>query len=124
TSSIAVYTKIHTCPSYPYSSHTMLPLLKGRKNMRSNIIPLAQCHAEEAGTAAEVAYQNLREDLASALDLRNYYIREIQEAEATLAHITARVQKRRATLVKFEVSILELRTKAHVLGIDRDLGKT
>jgi chromosome segregation ATPase len=91
--------------------------------MRRNVVAINQFRAEEVGQAAEAAYQDLREDLASALDLRNYHIREIQEAEAALAHITARVQKRKATLAKYEASILELRTKAHLLGVDRDLGR-
>ena len=91
--------------------------------MRRNVIAMEQFRAEEAAMDAEVAHEEFREDLASALDLRNHYIREIQEAEAELAHITARVQKRRATLAKYEADILALRTKAHLLGIDRDLGK-
>jgi chromosome segregation ATPase len=85
--------------------------------MRCNVISAAQFRAEEA-------YQDLKEELASELDLRDHYVCEIQEAEALLAHITARVQKRKATLAKYEARILELRTKAHLLGIDRDFGKT
>lgn len=91
--------------------------------MPSNVVAIDQFRAEEAGLAAEIVYQDLREEIAGALDLRNYYVREIHEAEALLAHITARVQKRKATLAEYEAQLLELRTKAHLLGIDRDFGK-
>jgi chromosome segregation ATPase len=92
--------------------------------MRRNVISIDQCRAEDAGMATVQAYQDLKEDIGHALDMRDHYIREIQEAEAMLAHITARVQKRKTTLAEYEARILELRTKAHLLGIDRDLGKT
>ena len=61
----------------------------------------------------------VKEELGHTLDLRDYYVREVQEAEAELAHITARVQKRKASLAKYEARILDLRIKAHLLGIDR-----
>ena len=71
----------------------------------------------------EVAQVGLKEELGSMLDMRNQSVREVQEAEALLARITARVQKRKATLAKYEAAVLELRTKIHLLGMDRDFGK-
>jgi len=41
--------------------------------MRRNIIPLHQFHAEEASMADEMAYLALKDELASELDMRNYY---------------------------------------------------
>jgi hypothetical protein len=65
----------------------------------------------------------LKEDLQEALYYRDYYTREVREAEALLAHVTARVQKRKDTAAKYDARILELRTQAHLLGLDRSFGE-
>ena len=65
----------------------------------------------------------LRDKLGDALHMREYYVREAREAEAELAHITARVQKRKDTVAKYDASILEMRIKAHMAGMDRSFGK-
>ena len=66
---------------------------------------------------AEVVAAGLKDEIDAALDRRDYCVREIQEAEELLAHVTARVQKRKASLAKYEARILELRIKAHMLGV-------
>ena len=66
---------------------------------------------------ADLTGSELKDEIGSMLDLRDYYVREVQEAEDLLAHITARVQKRKATLAKYEARIMELRIKAHMLGV-------
>jgi len=41
--------------------------------MRRNIIPLTQFQAEDAAITAEMEYLKAKEEMASALDMRNYY---------------------------------------------------
>jgi hypothetical protein len=66
---------------------------------------------------ADIAGSELSDEIGSLLDLRDHYVREVQEAEALLARITARVQKRKTTLAKYEARLLELRIRAHMLGV-------
>ena len=66
---------------------------------------------------ADLTGSELKDEIGSMLDLRDHYVCEVQEAEELLARITARVQKRKTTLVKYETRLLELRIKAHMLGV-------
>ena len=73
--------------------------------------------------AVDAPSSGLKDALGAALDLRDHYIHEVQEAEALLAQVAARVQKRKVSLAKYETQVLELRTQAHLLGVDRAFGK-
>ena len=71
----------------------------------------------------DMPMSSLRDELGEALYFRDYYTRELREAEALLAHVTARVQKRKAKVEELEASIVEMRVKAHMAGMDRSFGK-
>ena len=76
-----------------------------------------------ADVDGDMAYAELKMHLEDTLGSRNYFVREVQEAEALLARVTARVSKRKATLAEIEARLLDLRTQAHMLGVDGSLGK-
>ena len=67
--------------------------------------------------------RDLRDELNEALSMKRYWAREVENAEAKVAHLTARVQKRKATVAKYDALIMELRIKAHMAGVDGAFGK-